>query len=208
VLRPAADPESPRVLLAEKHGYLENEDWRILLRPRSLTMDFPDWSAIAASDRTEILTYDVGADVARRIEPVGANVEGFVEEWMASPWSSAREWTAPESRSTLRAWHEQLDTEKSVRSGNLGDEAFRQFCSADRKLVQITYPAEYPTDGPKPGDLFFLVREVGPHRYRLVRISKKSAPGCSKPRPDESEGEHLLPASMNRRADKLVPDLP
>ena len=208
VLRPAADPESPRVLLAEEHEYLENEDCRILLRPRSLTMDFPDWSAITASDRTEILTYEVGADIARRIEPISVNVEGFVEEWMASPWSSAREWTAPESRSTLRAWHEQLDTEKSVRSSKLGDEAFRQFCSTDRKLVQITYPAEYPTDGPKPGDLFFLVRESGPHRYRLVRISKESAPSCSKPRPDESYGEHLLPESMNRRADKLVPDLP
>jgi hypothetical protein len=65
-------------------------------------------------------------------------------------------------------------------------------------------PSEHPTDGPKNGDVFFLVREVGAHKYRLLNVANQSAPGCGRPEPDESQGEHLLPESMNRRKERVV----
>jgi hypothetical protein len=208
VLRPTADPESPRVVLSAEHSYREDRDCRILLQKDSLMMDFPDWSGEGLNVPTCILTYAITKDGARRVEPVAVDPNGFVEQWMMSPWSSASEWTEASSRASWETWHERLDFEKGGHPSVLGDLAFRQICSTDGKLVQITYPADYPTDGPRPGDLFFLVREIGPHQYRLVRIARQSAPGCSKPMPDETQGERLLPASMNRRAERLVPGLP
>src|SRR6202022_4164980 len=122
-----------------------------------------------------------------------------VEEWMASPWSSARDWSEPTQRSSLQIWHERLDTKSGGRPKGLGDQAFRQICGPDHDLIQIAFPAEYPPRGPKTGNIFFLVRELGPHLYRLLNITKKSASDCSDPEADDSQGEHLLPESMNRR---------
>jgi hypothetical protein len=205
VLRPSGDPDSEHVVLSGEHGYREEGDFRIELTKDAITMDFPDRSITASIWRTHILKYSIGRNSARRIEPVAVNAAGFVEEWITSPWSLAAEWSEMPDRSALRKWHERLGGGKLDRPKVFGDIAFRQTCSRDRKLMQITFPSGYPADGPKNGDVFFLVREVAPHQYRLVSVASQPAPGCGRSEPDESQGEHLLPESMNRRTVRVAP---
>jgi len=205
VLRPTANPESPRELLDAQHSYAEDEDCRIVLQKGSLMMDFPDWGNPSTITRTHILTYAIRENDAQRTDPVAVSAEGFVEEWMASPWSFASEWTEPAQRASLESWHERLDTEKGGWPRELSDEPLRQSCSPDGKFVQISYPGGWP---PEPAKAFFLVREIGPHQFRLVKITKESVQGCSEPEPDETAGDHILPESLNRRHTPTIPALP
>ncbi len=138
VLRPGADPESPRVILSAEHEYREDNDCRIVLEKDALTMDFPASSITLTTARTYILSYAIGENGARRIEPLAASAEGFVEEWVASPWSFASKWSEPARRRSLRTWHERLDAGKRGRYDLLGDSVFRQVCSVDHELIQIS----------------------------------------------------------------------
>jgi hypothetical protein len=192
-----------RVLVSAQHTSRDDGDFRILLEKDSFTLDFTDWSITPSFARTHVLKYAVGHDTARRIEPVAPNPEGFVEEWMASPWSVARDWSDSAQRSSLAVWHKKLN-EADRKPPMLGNEAFLQACSAEQRVIQITFPVQFPTTGPKSGDVFFLVRETGPHLYRLVDIRRESALGCTAPEPDESQGEHLLPESLSHHGTNVV----
>jgi hypothetical protein len=149
------------------------------------------------------LKYAISDSTALQIEPIALTAEGFVEEWIALPWWSASDWSNPKNGTSLGDWHAQLHG-KDGGQPFFGDLPFRQTCSPDRKLIQISFPADYPPTGPKSEDILFLVREVGPHLFRMVNIGRSSADGCSKPVADETQGERLLPESMNRAKDVLV----
>jgi hypothetical protein len=203
VLRPGADPESYQLLLSGEHSYRDDGDFRILLERNAFTLDFTDWSITPSFSRTHILKYAIHQDNVRRIGPVAVNPEGFIEEWMSSPWSLARDWSDPAQSFALGDWHEKLKMETGGKSDLLGSEAFRQTCSPEQKLTQISFPRGFPTTGPKSGDIFFVVRETDLHAYRLVNISRESALGCSEPMPDDTQNEHLLQPSLRRERRSL-----
>src|SRR5262249_11715121 len=44
----------------------------------------------------------------RRVQPVALTADGFVDEWIFSPWALAQEWSDRESLAKLHFWHQKL----------------------------------------------------------------------------------------------------
>jgi hypothetical protein len=190
ILRPGTEALSPKSLLSGEHGFHAEEQFRVRLGPKMFTMEFPDASlSPIILVRTLLLNYAVSGDEAHRIEPVAANPEHFVEEWLSRPWDEAREWS---DQAKLTELHQVHDKRPS-----LGDLPLIQYCSGDRKLMQISFPVE---DDPGPGskDERFTVQEMGANLYRMVEVSTRQLPGCSAPEPAEKLQQYLLPASLNQ----------
>jgi len=186
VLRPAADPLRPTVLLTARRGYRETMDCRIKLDAQSFTIDLPDFEQTTAGGRHHILKYSVIADRVQRIQPVAVTADEFVDEWLERPWTEAQAWSSVVNRASLAKWH------ASQTRGFLGFPD-QQFCSADRKLRQIRF-AEAAQGKP----ILFLVREISPHIFEMVSAGTQSALRCGPPQPLENRGEPLLPESFNR----------
>ncbi len=203
-LRPTVSPETPKVVLAGEHGYREEGDLRVELTKEAATLEFWHRSTTNSMGRVFVLKYAIEDDTARRIEPVAVDAEGFVEEWLASPWSMAVKWSEGTNQRALLDWHQRLGSGKPFDADMMADYPFWQSCSPDGKLSQISFPKNHDGDGPKEGDVFFLVREIGERRFRIVNVATKSAAECGPAKAYVSHGEHLLPEWMNRRKDRIV----
>jgi hypothetical protein len=203
VLRPSNLPLSPKFIFQGNHGHWENNDFRIALESDGFTMQFPDNSRTASITRPHVLKYRVTAGRVRRIGPIAVDAFGFVEEWLTVDWSEASRWSNPGIRA-LHVWHKRLHSPGAA-ADLFGDIPFRQYCSPDRKQIQISFPQRYPVSGPRPGDVFFQLQEIGSNQFQMINIGTQPLPNCTEPEAGPDEAAAVLPSSANRRPAKLVP---
>jgi hypothetical protein len=117
--------------------------------------------------RLRVLNYSIKGDVLRRVDPIAETPADFVEEWLAEPWSAISQWSAPSTRSA----HQQLH-----RDYVHGEFLNLEPCRAGSALWQIGIDIQGLKD---TGKRYFLVRELGPQRYRMERVSTASVPACA-----------------------------
>lgn len=122
----------------------------------------------AVHSRRHVRRYAVRGRSVHRVQPVAESVQDFVDEWIVSPWSEARDWSGPDPRlaglqARLNGDHFQLlDEFASVRECGGG-------------LTQVEISAH---EGP---GWFFLVKGGAKGPWTVERVERQSAAGCTGP---------------------------
>jgi hypothetical protein len=109
VLSAWSDPDSAKVLWHTERSYSRSgfipklRSWGDVfeLRVNESAIDIDEF------ERRVIYRYRVDKDQGvRRIEPLALHARGFVEEWLAAPWSEAVSFSADEAAYELKAVHD------------------------------------------------------------------------------------------------------
>jgi len=134
---------------------------RTRLSERELRMDIRDRSIDSGiHSRPHVVRFAINGDMVSRLDPVALHPRDFVDEWINRPWTEMASRT--ESPGRLRPVHEQLH-----RDAKFAEFELLQHCSQIPSTWQIGLHGH-----------FFLVRDLGEHRYRMVGISTTRQPGC------------------------------
>jgi len=163
-------------------------DPKVELKPDDLRIEVSDRSIDAGvHSRTHVLHYKVGPTAVTRIDPVALQPQDFVDEWLTGPWSEVVSRSAVGSRATLKQWHDRLHSDLVA-----GEYEFVQECTERPHTWQIAVTLDNQST-------YFLVRELGQHRYEMVDVSAKRQPGCPGESPPVMGGEppHIV-ASLSR----------
>ena len=124
--------------------------------------------------RDYVRAYRVRGTQAERVPPLATEPEGFLDEWIGTPWADARRWTGPKAASA-EVWHGRL-----AKRFDKIDTAFDSFevCGKERSRWQIGLDLDPdPGRNPLPRALFFTVSRQGAD-FRLDRIDVRPLPGC------------------------------
>lgn len=177
--RPGAAPDRPSVLFRGKNTiYLGNES-DLVLKAEPGAFEIRHDGASLDPDiliRRHVRRYSVAGESVRRVQPVAETVRDFVDEWIASPWAEAKDWSAPDP--ALPRLHAQLH---SGRSELVGEFPSIRACGTGVTQVELSR-------GKRPGWYFFATGgEAGP--WTMQRVEPRAAAACSgpdrlKPKPD------------------------
>jgi hypothetical protein len=131
--------------------------------------------------REVVLHYRIQGDTVRRIDPVALSPRGFVEEWIATGWREAANWSEGANRPRLRDWHQQKHP-----AGEFGYPTHH--CVQRPDLWQVSIEAE------SGAATYFLVRWRPPYRFSLLDIDTRPWPDCTEPdRRADDTGTTLFP---------------
>ncbi len=172
VLRPSGDPRRPTTLFErdddiwwgnEDEGSIKAGEGDFDLRFHAGSMD------LGVHNREWIRHYSVQGDVVRRIAPWAGNPRDFADEWVASIWKEAGEWSSPSKLSRLRAAHDEAHKIRYM------DYLSLHACSGAPDRFQIE--AEKPDE--TGGSYFFQVQVQGD--YRMLDVTRRADPSCNLP---------------------------
>ncbi len=150
------------------HSFAIDDDVYAKLTTQDFLLEFTDFGLEAGWRRTYVLHYGIGGDVMIRIDPVALQPQGFVHEWIDQPWSEM----ASRSARDLENWHARLHPADSLFFGQYD---FAQPCTERKGFAQIAVEVgEYG----KSKTVYFLVRDLGNHSYRMADISYVRQSGC------------------------------
>jgi hypothetical protein len=165
---------APHVAWHYEQGYvrLENEP-RLSEKPGGFELRL-DVGTIEGDQlvRKGVFRYAVDGDTVRRVQPIAVDGRGFVDEWLQSPWSEAKDWSLPE--------------------GLAGFEKAHKNFAAGRKDGKITYSYgpvrscsmkgqfEVEIDADPGGTQFYQIRETG-NGYTMVNFGTTQDERCSGP---------------------------
>lgn len=167
--RPGPSPERPRVFFRDKSIIYLGDEADLTLRAERDSFELRHTGASidpAVHNRRHLRRYSVRGETVRRVQPVAENVRDFVDEWIVSPWSEAKDWSAPDP--ALAGSHGRLHPDRYA----LLDE-FASIRSCGGSLTQLEIGA------PEGPGWFFLVRgsEAGP--WRMERVARQAKAECS-----------------------------
>jgi hypothetical protein len=172
VLRPSGNPARPATLFErgddiwwgnEDEGEIKAGESDFDLRFHAGSMD------LGVHNREWIRHYSVHGDVVRRIAPQAENPRDFADEWVASIWKEAGEWSSPANLKRLRAVHDEAHKIRYM------DYISLHACAGAPDRFQIE--AE-KADG-MGGSYFFQVQ--GRDDYRMLDVTRRADPGCNLP---------------------------
>ena len=115
LLAAGPDSVSPRLIWHTERGYsrggfylrLKSAGNTFELRLNADCMSFDNANCF---ERRVIYRYTVDdGDHVRRVNPLGINARGFVEEWLSAPWSESQDFSAPGSSALLQKTHDQFN---------------------------------------------------------------------------------------------------
>jgi hypothetical protein len=152
--RPGKAPDRPDVFFRGKGvTYLGNdEDLSVRAEPGAVEIRH-DGSSIDPSIviRRHVLRYAISGDRVRRVQPVAENVRDFADEWIASKWAEAKDWSGGDraleaSHSAVAGAHyKTLDEFASIRDC---EDGLTQIEIADRRGAGWFLFARGDSDGP------------------------------------------------------------
>jgi hypothetical protein len=166
--------------------YGENLDVKIT--PKELILQFSviciDTGIFLRPRVVHVLLSRPGAQ-RRRHDPVALHPRDFVDEWLSRPWTEMT--SRSESPPLLQKWHRLLFTN----GVQFGEFKLLQECSARPGVWQIGLTLERQAKATH----YFLVRDLGEYRYRMVDTSTTRQAGCpGEGTPHETTTPTLFPA--------------
>lgn len=133
--------------------------------PNGFSIELQDRDLRPGAVRTHILRYRLTAEHPERVQPVALKPAEFVDEWLASGWNEAIDWTLPAARAALERVHRDLQG-----PGPPAGEYRSVVRCSGRGRWQITLNLE------KHGQQVFIVQVLGAGRFQLVSAGGS---GCS-----------------------------
>jgi len=122
--------------------------------------------------RKGIFRYSIEDDAVRRVQPVAMDGRGFVDEWLQSPWSEAKDWSLAEGRTGFKAAHDAFERGRK--------DASAIYSYGPVRACSIKGQYEVEIDADPGGKQFYAIRE-GQNGYTLVNFSTKQDERCSGP---------------------------
>lgn len=177
--RPGPAPDRPNVFFRGKGSIYLGHESDLSLRAGRGSVEIRHDGASLDPDiliRRHVRRYSVAGESVRRVQPVAENVRDFVDEWIASPWVEAKDWSG--SDPALPRLHAQLH---AGRSELVGEFASIRACGNGVTQVELSR-------GKRPGWYVFATGgEAGP--WTVQRVEPKAAAACPgpdrlKPKPD------------------------
>jgi hypothetical protein len=162
ILRPG-----PKVLLKKSESmWWGNEDFGTLAAtPTTAEIRYTDRSIdMAVHNRPHIRRYEISGDSVKRVPPVAESPRDFVDEWIVSPWSEARDWSAP----GLQSFHAQAKKSAS-------EFVSIQNCPGQPDTVQVGV-----TDI-KTEETHLYFRVTGTTTFKMLSVRTTQDPSCSGP---------------------------
>jgi len=178
-LRPGATPSTPRIVFhAHDSMWWGNDDIGTLAAAAGdFEVRFHAASIEpAVHNRVYIRHFAIDGGQVRRVPPVALTPRDFVDEWIVSKWTDAAQWSAPEQRAPLAAWHVRLH-------GN--GAPYYEFFAA-RKCA-ATQHVEVELLAPEDQRSYFLQVDTSAD-LRMLRVANTADPHCA--------GEDLLGAML------------
>jgi hypothetical protein len=169
--RPGPSPDRPRVFFRGKGTiYLGNDEDLLLKAERDALEIRHDGGSLDPGIliRRHVRRYSVAGENVRRAQPVAESVRDFVDEWVVSPWTEAKDWSGPDPE--LARLHSRLHPDHYP----LLDE-FASIRACGGGLTQVEIAAD---QGPA---WFFLVRGGAKGPWTLERAARRAAAGCMGP---------------------------
>ncbi|HEX8381284.1 MAG TPA: hypothetical protein VF619_12135 [Allosphingosinicella sp.] len=167
--RAADDPGRPKVLLDEKTTTWLGAEEELNVRAEEDAFELRHVAGSidpAVHSRPHVRRYAVSSEAVRRVPPVADSARDFVDEWIASPWAEAKDWSASDPR--LAGLHAQLN---QGRYELLGEFASIRACRNGRTQVEIR--------SEKGPGWFFLVRDQRDSPWWMEQARRKADPRCS-----------------------------
>jgi len=173
LLAPRANGAVPRVAWHYGQGYVRETDPRMTTRAEGFEMRL-DVATIESDQmvRKGIFRYKVVSDTVQRIRPIAVDGRGFVDEWLQSPWSEAKQWSLAEGLPTFAKVHEAFERGRKDASVLYSYGPVRACQMKNRYLVEMDA---------EPGGSEFYTIESGPDSYTLVDYSTVQDERCSGP---------------------------
>ncbi|MEA3009820.1 MAG: hypothetical protein QOJ91_1512 [Sphingomonadales bacterium] len=169
--RPGAAPDRPKVIFRGRNTiYLGDESDLLLKAERDAFELRNDGSSLDPEIliRRHVRRYSVAGDSVRRVQPVAESVRDFADEWIDSPWSEAKDWSAP-GRATAAA-HSAL---QAARWKTLGGFASIRACTGGATQIEIA--------GEGAPGWFLVVRGGAAGPWTLERVERRAVAGCGGP---------------------------
>jgi len=178
VLRPQPGSLNPKVLLSQDDFmWWGNEDFGTLTaNANDFDVRFHSTSIDGGvHNRVWIRHFTVSGDTVTRVQPVAVSPRDFVDEWLISPWKSARGWSSKGASEQLRQEHEAFSRAENS-SHRLLSFGTIHLCSDDHNHFQVELVEE---TGPKFDiDQSFYFQVVGKNAYTMTGVSKTPDPRC------------------------------
>src|SRR5262249_52560562 len=192
VLKPAADPFWPQVLLKQT----QTTYMGVAPPPFTLPADaspFPlkcaAYQGLNPDDfiRSHIVKYRVSANSARRIPPLAGLPDDFLDEWLGLPWDQAARWADAAALPALQKVHAALHRREGYRASGF---LFVRPCpdvnqwqiglDTSRDHGEISAESSDGSEAAVPNQLFFTI-EMRNNVFLVLSVSETSPPDCSSP---------------------------
>jgi len=189
------DAAAPQVLWHTERGYsrgdfdprLKSSGNTFELRLNADCMSFDNANCF---ERRVIYRYTVDDNGrVHRVNPLGINARGFVEEWLSAPWSESKDFSVGESVSSLQTAHELFNPPSKPGDDQFVGHSFgpiRACATHGVFQVQMNSTLERIVPGkpggeskPLPSD-YFHVREVK-DGYLMLSAATEPDPTCTGP---------------------------
>ena len=198
VYRASPSKEPVKVLDLSRIIYIEDHPpMQLRTEPGSITIQFPVRSIDTSYPRTFVAHYALAGDKAVRVDPIALRPNDFVEEWMSLSWEDAAKWSESVHAGSLKSWHSKFLPTENV----TGDPEPWRKCGDG--LYQIGYSGlkrmeSEPVEKTTPiGSAYFLVRDLGQYRFRMVNMSDKEFDGCGPEYQPDDKAPTLIPAPQS-----------
>jgi hypothetical protein len=158
-------------LLSETNGFYFNDEGPLFaLSPSGLSVEYSSHSVDSSVHHRTVLRRFEFAPAVHRVDPIALQPQDFVEEWLTAPWSEVQSSSLP----AVASWHPKI-------GGGfvLGDYTEVTQCAPSRWLVGIDISHLHDKDLAKPESVFFQLRDLGNHRYRMESITSKRPASCT-----------------------------
>jgi len=164
----------PHVVWHDKQTYKRGDtDPRFILRPDGFELRADVFTIeIEHITRKGIFRYSVDGDTVRRVQPVATDGRGFVDQWLQSPWSEAKEWSLPEGLAGFQKAHEAFEL------GRKDANTTYSYGPVRACLMKGQYEVEIDAD--PGGRQFYAIREAE-NGYMLVNFGTTQDERCSGP---------------------------
>jgi hypothetical protein len=168
-LRPVPAASTPKILYqAEDPIYWGNDDFGKLSADKTeFDVRFHAESIdTGVHNRVWIRHFKITGDTVQRIQPVALSPRDFADEWIASSWQDASQWTAPGAQSGLIPWHLRLH---KIRFFDY-DSVRRCADRPDHYQVALRNQDEQPA---------YFLSVTGQTDYQMTNVSAEPDPVCN-----------------------------
>ena len=162
-----------RLVWHDQHGFVIESDPRLIARPNGFELRL-DVGTIESEQMTRkgVFRYVVDGDTVRRVAPIAVDGRGFVDAWLQSPWSEAKQWSVPEGLEGFEKAHE------AFARGHKDASVTYSYGPMRACLMKGQYEVEI--DAEPGGKQFYDIRE-GPNGYTMLNFGTTQDERCSGP---------------------------
>lgn len=178
VIEQSASIDAPREVWNYEHGYIRDDSDLTLRRVAGGFQIKPLTGSVDAGIlwKQTIMRFQMDGDRVVRLQPIAPNGRSFVDEWIQSPWSDAKNWSSSSEKQSLEKEHATLLEKLKKQFFEFG--AVRG-CSDSPKHFQVEMSVE--SESSIKGKTLFFQIEQQSNGFMMLSIFHRASSTCNGP---------------------------